>query len=129
MSAKNKFLLIVLAIIAIAFFTNPKPEIHKLAFKTKCSAFLESKIGSKIPKNDDLYSVIGKKLGAILGNTVMDEAINEYVTVENYGLFSLTKFTWNGKAETIGLGVFSNVFISNEFEKKINEKMADFDLK
>ena len=79
MKTSNLFLIVLLAVIALAFYTNPNDATHKLAFKTKCKDYLEKKVGNKIPETDDLYLNIGKKLGSILGNSVIDEIIKEKI--------------------------------------------------
>ena len=123
MKTSNLFLIVLLAVIALAFYTNPNDAAHKLAFKTKCKDYLEKKVGNKIPETDDLYLNIGKKLGSILGNSVIDEIIDEKVSCQSYGVFSLTKVNWEGKDEIVGYGLLGKVIISDKFEEVLDSKI------
>lgn len=123
MKTINVFLIGLMAVIGLAIYTNPKVDAHKLAFKTKCTDYLEKKVGTKIPEIDNSYLKIGKVLGSILGNTLIDEIIDEKVSCQSFGVFSLTKINWEGKEETIGYGLLGQVIISDKFEEVLDSKI------
>lgn len=99
----------IVLILLIAAITNPNPERHKEAVKSKFTAYL-----AKTTENDS--SGMGA-FGSMLGNAFAQQIIDNLVTSDNYVLFSLTKVTADGKSNVIGYGLFGNVFLSGKIDE------------
>lgn len=95
--------LVFIAILVIAFMTNPGKETHV----------------EKI--NDKLYDLLPKhKKKSIIesiGRVVSDKVLEQLITIDNYYLFSVSKIEIMGTSETIGYGFFGTVI----FTEKIRE--------
>jgi hypothetical protein len=95
--------LIFIAILVVAFITNPDKQRHVEK--------INDKLYDLLPVNEQ-KSIIGT-----LGRVVSDKVTEQLVTVDNYYLFSVSKFEIMGKTEVIGYGFFGTVI----FTEKIRE--------
>lgn len=123
--------LILIAIAAIAFFTNPDKEAHKEAIIARTDQVIEEIITER---NDELSSVAWQ----LAGKQLLSEFVDSNVTVDNYYLFSIPKVNWDGKSYQIGVGAFGKVYITkhlnrdvvqpilNDMENKIKGLLPDF---
>ena len=123
--------LILIAIAAIAFFTNPDKETHKEAIIARTDQVIEEIITER---NDELSSVAWQ----LAGKQLLSEFVDTNVTVDNYYLFSIPKVNWDGKSYQIGVGAFGKVYITkhlnrdvvqpilNDMENKIKGLLPDF---
>lgn len=119
MKAKHIVLIAFGVILAIAIFTNPSQEMHKDIVKSKLVAYYQKSIeeDETIPKNG--FSALGSLLGTSLINTLVESGVSS----DNYLLFSVTKIAYKGEENSIGFGVFGNVFLSDRVEEAFqNEK-------
>jgi hypothetical protein len=113
----KKYVLIfsgIFAFLSLLIVTNPNLIIHKSLLKERLRS-LTSK------KNNVDDSSFEKGLGLLIGGFVTDKLIDEFVTVDNYLVFSLTKANFDGSSKVIGVGVLGNVY----FSKSLNEKMEN----
>lgn len=132
-SSKTGRIILVLFIIALvfAYFTNPPLQSHKDALKTKANAIMSEIVSER---NDALSAGIWQTAGSRLLNGFIDSS----TSVDNYWIFSLTKFQWDGKSYPVGIGAFGKVYITKELNKdviqpiikdmedKINDSLPDF---
>lgn len=66
--------------------------------------------------NEDSSSSIASSIGYMVGAALIKPMVEMCVTSKNYILFSLTKFTYDGKTRTVGIGAFGNVWIFSEID-------------
>ena len=101
---KNKWLIALGIILAVAFFSNPKDEAHFRAVR---------KIFSKnfdVPQNKS--EMAGAMLGRSLVGPMMDRMIENMVEVDNYLLFSLSKISTSKGSKYIALGLFGQIIFN-----------------
>lgn len=112
-------------IILVAILTNPKLQDHQQAVKEKFKASFNKSMEEN--SNNEEYDLgeFGKTLGNMFGNVLIDKLTEQIITIDNYLVFSITKATWKTDTKIIGIGVFGNVFISSEVDKKLNEGLLD----
>lgn len=101
----------------VAILTNPKLHDHKEAVKTKISSSLQKNTNSD-DETDTSYQ-LGRSFGNLIGGVLIDQIIDNIVSIDNYVLFSLTKVSWDGETKVIGYGLFGNVFFSSELEDNL----------
>lgn len=104
--------LILIAIAAIAFFTNPDKEVHKEAIIARSNQVIEEIIAER----NDKVSSAAWQLG---GEKLLSEFVESNVTVDNYYLFSIPKVNWDGKSYQIGVGAFGKVYITKNLNKDL----------
>ena len=114
MSKTRIFALGMVLLMLIAFFTNPKKEQHEKIVREKAIALLKQQAGKKNEKVVDF----GIQL---FGNTLVDQFIQNHVTVENYYLFSLTKIRTTTQQNTIGGGALGTIWLSPKIDQKAAE--------
>lgn len=111
-------LLIFGLILLFAALTNPGPDRHKEAVKTKFKEYLQKSMKDSTTVSDDDNEKIGLAFGMLIGNAIIEPIVNSLISTDNYIVFSTTKITWDGKTRVIGIGAFGNVFI-----KKIDNSL------
>lgn len=104
----------MIAIMLIAFFTNPTKEQHETAVREKAIILLKQQAG----KQNEQVVDFGIQL---FGSTLIDQFMQNHVKVENYYLFSLTKLRLGTQESIIGGGAFRYIWLST----KIDEKAAE----
>ncbi len=92
--------LVFFGIIVVAVITNPDKDTHIEKINEKLYDLLPA--GQKT-------SII-KEIGKLVSNQVLDQLI----TVDNYYVFSVSKFEILGESEAISYGVFGMVFFSDK---------------
>ena len=96
--------LVILALVMIA--TCPKEKDHKDAICLAINKAVDEKLGDSDLSLQGFVNFAGKwviKQGANL-------FIDSYVTVENYGLLSIGRYTFNDRNSIISVGMFNHVF-------------------
>jgi hypothetical protein len=106
---RNLFFLLVF----ILFITNPSEEYHRKVVKDKLDYII---------KEETKESLFGE-LAYELGNSQVENFVNKSVYMDNYYIFSLTKsIDENFQEETIGIGIFLNVFLLFNEEDLMNDE-------
>lgn len=110
----NKGLLIVLAVLIIAAFTNPDESRHKEILINKIKPeMVQAFFGEKdVEKMTNLDA-----LSFMLGTTIVSKFVENVISVDNYVVFSLTKFTWDGETKTVAIGLFGNVLLYKDLDR------------
>lgn len=114
-------LLLVGIILIIAAVSNPPQERHQEALEKRLKDFFAEKMKSESEEEPDGLSQVVLGLGKIFGNAIIDLAIENKVTADNYLFFSLTKVDHQGEEKVIGIGLFGNVIITEELETALEE--------
>lgn len=97
-------------VIIVSVITNPKKEEHVDAVKNKISQSVLPEAVEGL-KSGDGFEQAGVVLGMTLGMKVIDNMLESMLEVNNCLLFSLTKFSYEGKERIIGIGAFGNVWL------------------
>ncbi len=119
---KNHIAAVVVGIVVVlAAITNPNQQRHKEVLKSKLNTYLQKSLKTNEEETDDKWGQAGQMLGAMIGGAFIEKILDNIVSTDNYILFSTTKITWQGKNKTIGIGAFGNVYITEEFDKALNE--------
>ena len=101
------FLLVVLGIGAVAVVTCPDKDAHKDAIQNVIKEAINDEMGG----SDNGLSGILSSLGSSVSGWVLDSSLS----VENYFVCSVGKFTGGKEPEVVSVGVFGHVFtISKE---------------
>jgi len=108
------FLVIFVVILLIAYFTNPKEEIHKELLKIRLMEVFDE---TMLERQDDVIAYSAWKLA---GGQVVETFADNYISVDNYFLFSLTRLHWDGESYITGIGGFRKVYIT----KRLNSELA-----
>ncbi len=108
-------------LVLIAVLTNPNHVRHKEAIKSRVVSSIQESIGNgKSEVGSDLEQ-LGKALGMVVGGALIDVVIENLVSTSNYGVFSLSKITWEEETRVIGIGVFGNVFITRKLDEELRK--------
>lgn len=109
---KSYLVVIIIALILlVAVLTNPNPERHREAVKTKLNAYMQQTM------KDNGSETEGQAFGALIGGALIDRMVETVVSTDSYLIFSTTKVTWEGKTRVIGFGVFGNVYITGQVKE------------
>lgn len=117
--------IIIGVLILIAILTNPNQDRHKSAIKNKFYAIYQKSLKQNDTGDNNEWEQAGQAIGMAFGNIFIDGIIDNLVSTDNYILFSLTKITWDGNSKVVGMGVFGNVFISSQLDKKLEENLLN----
>ena len=102
--------IVVAVIVLVAAITNPDPDVHNA--KVVDAIYSDAGVDEDSHMallSGDMYEQAGAVLGYSLGISAAQKMLDRMVTVDNYVLFSITNFRFEGKKTTIGIGVFGNV--------------------
>jgi hypothetical protein len=121
MQNKHITLIIIGALLIIGALTNPTQDRHKEAVKNKLNVIMQKSLKDSMKNSDSGAEQIGSALGLMLGGAILDRMIESTISSDSYVLFSTTNVTWEGKTKIIGVGVFGNVFISDEIDKALKD--------
>lgn len=118
----NQIFLVFLGLfLLVGVLTNPSQERHKEVVKNKLNVIMQKAMNESLKNSDSGAQQIGSALGLMLGGAMLDRMIESMVSTDNYVLFSTTKITWEGKSKLIGIGLFGNVFISDELDQALKD--------
>jgi hypothetical protein len=112
--------IIIIALLAILYASNPNLEDHQNAVKEKISKIIKSQIPTD-EKTTSTVGEIGTAIGALFGNSLVEGIVKEVVKKKDYFFFSLTSIEYNGYEKVIGIGIMGNVHISEEVEKELKK--------
>lgn len=113
------FVFSVIAIVVIALLTCPDKNRHVEVLKDKIGAVFNEQL---IGEDAGGYEVLGRALI----NGVLGQYIKNYVSVEDYALFSIGKSTLGGESNIVSVGAFGHVFSASKktLEKRLKESEA-----
>jgi uncharacterized membrane protein len=118
MKTKQIILVIVLAVLIVAVFTNPNQLAHKEKVKSTITALYQK----KMVENKNTSSNSFASFGNLLGSSLISVMVENGVSSESYFFFSITKMTYDGKEKSIGFGLLGNVFLSSKIEEAFDKK-------
>jgi short subunit fatty acids transporter len=118
-------LAIICLIVLVAVLTNPDQNRHKEVIKNKLITYLQKSIKKDQTKPKDKWEEAGQALGIMLGGMIVEKVLDNFMSTDNYIVFSTTKITWDGETRIIGIGAFGNVFITKELDKALNEGLLE----
>ena len=99
--------LVVIGVIVAAILTCPKKEQHVATISDRISSVLNS----QLTEESDEFET----LGVLLGSTLATPIIRNFISVDDYLVCSVGKYTYQGEEQMVSLGVFGHVFtISKE---------------
>lgn len=108
-------LLSFVVLIATMIITCPKAEQHKEVLSTVITATVNDAVNESdnITGNAYLDNAF-KTISNAFAGKVIQAAVNELVTVDNYVVCSLGKVSYEGKAHVVSVGVFGHIFTVDE---------------
>ncbi|QBN17798.1 DUF4359 domain-containing protein [Flavobacterium nackdongense] len=118
MKTKQIALIAVSIILIIAIFTNPNQTAHKEKVKTTITSLFQKQLKENETESNNSFQALGSLLGTSLINTIVENG----VSCDNYILFSITKFTYEGQEKSIGYGLLGKVFLSSKIEDAFRKK-------
>ena len=127
---KTHLIIIIIVLIGlVAVLTNPNQDRHKEVVKNKINLYLQKsmKEGNADTDNDEEKS--GQAIGMMLGVVLVNQIIDNLVSTDNYVLFSMTKVTWDGQTKVIGIGAFSNIYLTDKLDNALNEGLLKNSIK
>lgn len=114
------FIVFIVAIGVIGTMTCPGKEKH---VEKLSSVAVEAMVDET-----EEWGVAGKLAEGALNeasdNGLVEKAVNEFLTVEDYGAFSLGKVSYRGEEYVVSLGLFGVVFTMTS--DMMGDKMEDF---
>ncbi len=124
---KNNYitLLIISLIILVAVLTNPDQTRHKEVIKNKLVTYLQKSFRNDQPETKDEWQEADQALGVVLGGMIVEKILDNFMSTDNYVVFSTTKITWDGEARIIGIGAFGNVFLTRELDEALNKGLLE----
>ena len=110
-------------VVLILILTNPNQVSHKDAVKLKFIAFMQKTMDVKTSNGQDGGISLSSQLGMMFGDSIINRLVEATVSCDNYLLFSLTTITFQGESKVVGLGILSNVIISDRVDEELNKRM------
>ncbi|MBR4756049.1 MAG: DUF4359 domain-containing protein [Bacteroidales bacterium] len=95
-------LLVVIGILIAAILTCPKKDQHVATISDRISSVLNS----QLTEESDEFETLGVLLGSALATPI----IRNFISVDDYIVCSVGKYTYQGEEQIISLGVFGHVF-------------------
>ena len=107
----------IVALIVLALVTCPDKKKHVEVLKDRMSVVINEQAAVN-ENTSDLEAV-----GIALFNGLMGRMLDNYITVDDYALFSVGKSTIKGSEGVVSFGVFGHVFTKSkeEIKKQLNE--------
>ena len=114
-------LLILVALVVLAYITNPDEHQHQAAAKEKLH-----KVAENLLAKYGIEPGFISGLGIDITDQFVDKLIESHITVDNYFLFSTTNIEWEGQSQIIGIGIFKQVFISNKADEILQQELENY---
>ena len=108
-------LITIIALVAVMIVTCPKTEQHKEVLSTVITATVNDAVhdNDNITGNNFIDNAFRTISNAFAGK-VIEAAVDNLVTVENYIVCSLGKVHYDGKDHIVSLGIFGHIFTVDE---------------
>ena len=108
-------LLTLVALVAVMIVTCPKTEQHKEVLSTVITTTVNDAVNDNdnIPGNPFIDNAFRTVSNAFAGK-VIETAVDNLVTVDNYVVCSLGKVHYDGKDHIVSLGIFGHIFTVDE---------------
>lgn len=108
-------MLVLIALVAVLILTCPKPEQHKETL----AGVITATVNDAVHDSDDITGneVIDYAFRAIsdaFAGKVINAAVNNLVTVDNYVVCSLGKVHYHGEDHIVSLGLLGHIFTVDE---------------
>lgn len=117
--SKGIFLVIFVVILLIAYFSNPREEMHKETLERRLTTLLDE---TMLERQDDVIAYGAWKLA---GRQMVGAFADNYISADNYFLFSLTRLHWEGESYIAGIGGFGKVYITKQINSELAERIID----
>ena len=102
---------LVIGILIAAILTCPKKDQHVATISDRISSVLNS----QLTEESDEFETLGVLLGSALATPI----IRNFISVDDYVVCSVGKYTYQGEEQIVSLGVFGHVFTVSK--KRIEE--------
>ena len=123
---KNQITLAIIGlIILVAVLSNPNQDRHKEVIKNKLITYLQKSVKKGQTGTKDDWEEAGQVLGIMLGGLIVDKVLDNFMSTDNYVVFSTTKITWEGNTKIIGIGAFGNVFITKGLDESLKKGLLE----
>ena len=108
-------LITIIALVAVMIVTCPKTEQHKEVLSTVITATVNDAVhdNDNITGNNFIDNAFRTICNAFAGK-VIETAVDNLVTVDNYIVCSLGKVHYDGKDHIVSLGIFGHIFTVDE---------------
>lgn len=108
-------LITIIALVAVMIVTCPKTEQHKEVLSTVITATVNDAVhdNDNITGNNFIDNAFRTISNAFAGK-VIEAAVDNLVTVDNYIVCSLGKVHYDGKDHIVSLGIFGHIFTVDE---------------
>ena len=116
-----KVIISIFLVIATAIVTNPDVRTHQDAVKQEFTRFYEQEYSSHTQYASTEIVRSEYLLSKSFGMSVIDNMVDFSINCSNYGLFSLTKMSWDGNEQVIGVGLFGTVFLLGDFKNSMGK--------
>lgn len=107
-SSSLKKVIIIISVITLFVamaITCPDKDMHKKVITDDIAQLYNQKMSSQ----NAFVKALGGMFDGIV-KTMVDNAINNELKVDNYLIFSIGKFSYQGKSKTVTFGIFNHVF-------------------
>lgn len=108
-------LITIIALVAVMIVTCPKTEQHKEVLSTVITATVNDAVhdNDNITGNNFIDNAF-KTISNAFAGKVIEAAVDNLVTVDNYVVCSLGKVHYDGKDHIVSLGIFGHIFTVDE---------------
>ena len=110
-------LIAIVGLLVAAILTCPKKEQHVAAISDKVSSALRDELS----EDADGFEA----LGVLLGGALATPMIRSSISVDDYVLCSVGKYSYQGEEQIISIGAFGHVFTVSK--EKISQVIDDMD--
>lgn len=117
-------LAVIVAILLALFLTCPDRTSHEDMVKDS----MKETVNKAYTKSDGEDPF--KAFGQVLATGIINTAVGQILTVDNYGIFSIGKIHFNGKTKVVSIGILGHVFTfdANDLERELNKIEGSADL-
>lgn len=108
-------MLVFIALIAVLILTCPKPEQHKETLAEVITATVNDAVhDSDDITGNEVIDYAFRAISDVFAGKVINAAVNNLVTVDNYVVCSLGKVHYHGEDHIVSLGLLGHIFTVDE---------------